>query len=124
MGFVATREKKAQGSLDYISTYSWSILAIAVVLIILVKLGIFNSSLTGSSCVGAVGFLCSNPIMNSSGYLAATIGSAAQPIKIIAVGCSNSTAPPSSFSQLSSPLYLQPQQTVTQLFHCPIPANS
>ncbi|MGC8649124.1 MAG: hypothetical protein ACP5UN_02810, partial [Candidatus Micrarchaeia archaeon] len=68
MGLVAKREKKAQSAMDYLLTYGWAILAIAVVLIILIKLGIFNSSLTGSSCVGAVGFLCSSPIMNSSGY--------------------------------------------------------
>ncbi|MGC8688002.1 MAG: YncE family protein [Candidatus Micrarchaeia archaeon] len=115
----------AQSTIEYLFLYGLAILAIALVVFALFKLDLF-SNLTGSSCIGSTGFLCSNPIMNSSGYLAASIGSAVQSINIIAVGCSGSDVPPSSanFIYLSPQIILQPQSNITQLFHCPINANS
>jgi DNA-binding beta-propeller fold protein YncE len=115
----------AQSGIEFIFLYGLAILIISLVLFALFKLNIFSGFAT-SSCVGAVGFLCSNPIMNSSGYLAATIGSATQPITVIAVGCSSgdSSLNSTNFIYLSSNIILQPDDNITQLFYCPIPKNS
>ncbi|MFP3278286.1 MAG: hypothetical protein RXO43_01855 [Candidatus Micrarchaeota archaeon] len=66
---------KAQSAMEYLMTYGWAILIIAVVLGALFSLGVFSgSSLLGTSCIATPGFLCQNPILSPSGTLTATIG--------------------------------------------------
>jgi len=66
---------KAQSAMEYLMTYGWAILIIAVVLGALFSLGVFSgSSLLGTSCIATSGFLCQNPILSTSGTLTATIG--------------------------------------------------
>jgi len=67
-------EKKAQSAMEYLMTYGWAILIVAVVLGALFELGVFSSaSLLGTSCVAASGFLCSNPVLSGSS-LTLTLG--------------------------------------------------
>ncbi|MGC8680302.1 MAG: hypothetical protein ACP5T6_03325, partial [Candidatus Micrarchaeia archaeon] len=48
-------------------TYGWAILIIAIVLAILFKLGVFSgANLTGTSCLGAPGFSCSDPVLSAT----------------------------------------------------------
>ncbi len=55
--------KKAQSAMEYLMTYGWAILIIAVVLGALFSLGVFSSSsFLGTACVPQSGFLCSNPV--------------------------------------------------------------
>jgi hypothetical protein len=55
---------KGQSAMEYLMTYGWAILIIAVVLGALFALGVFSgSTLLGTSCVASPGYLCSNPIM-------------------------------------------------------------
>jgi len=66
---------KAQSAMEYLMTYGWAILIIAVVLGALFSLGVFSgSSLLGTSCIATPGFLCQNPLLSTSGTLTATIG--------------------------------------------------
>ncbi len=68
--------KKAQSAMEYLMTYGWAILIIAIVLAALFSLGVFSSSsFTGTVCVASSGFLCSNPILHAGNFVA-TIGQA------------------------------------------------
>ncbi|MCL4380647.1 hypothetical protein M1141_00005, partial [Candidatus Marsarchaeota archaeon] len=50
--------------MEYLMTYGWAILIIAVILAALDLLGVFNgSAFIGSSCLSTPGYLCSSPVM-------------------------------------------------------------
>ncbi|MEM3181306.1 MAG: hypothetical protein QXY86_02930 [Candidatus Micrarchaeaceae archaeon] len=67
---------KAQSAMEYLMTYGWAILIIAVVLGALFSLGVFSSSsFLGTACIPQSGFLCSNPIATATG-LTVTVGQA------------------------------------------------
>jgi len=71
------KKSKAQSAMEYLMTYGWAILIIAVVLGALFSLGVFNSSsLIGTSCVALSGYYCANPVLSSTGTLTLTIGQA------------------------------------------------
>jgi hypothetical protein len=66
---------KAQSAMEYLMTYGWAILIIAVVLAALYSLGIFTgSSLAGASCIASPGYYCQNIALNSAGLLSFTFG--------------------------------------------------
>jgi len=68
---------KAQSAMEYLMTYGWAILIVAVVLGALYSLGVFNgSAFLGTSCIAASGFYCTNPILSTGGVLTVTIGQA------------------------------------------------
>ncbi|MCL5429961.1 MAG: hypothetical protein M1504_00605 [Candidatus Marsarchaeota archaeon] len=70
-----TKTFRAQSAMEYLMTYGWAILIIAVVLGALFSLGVFSGgSLLGTSCVASPGFLCSSPVLGTSGTLAFTFG--------------------------------------------------
>ncbi|MDE1762596.1 MAG: hypothetical protein KGH78_05440, partial [Candidatus Micrarchaeota archaeon] len=62
---------RLQSATEYLMTYGWAILIIAVVLGALYQLGLFGTSQNAlaASCLSTAGFLCQNPTLNSSGYL-------------------------------------------------------
>ena len=52
-----------QSAMEYLMTYGWAMLVIAVILIALYALGVFNGSLLRTNgCVATSGFECSNPV--------------------------------------------------------------
>jgi hypothetical protein len=58
----SNRTRKAQSAMEYLMTYGWAILIIAVVLGALFSLGVFSSSnLLGSACIASSGYLCQTP---------------------------------------------------------------
>jgi len=67
---------RAQSAMEYLMTYGWAILIIAVVLGALFSLGLFSgSTLLGTSCVATPGWLCSSPILShTTGQLSFTLG--------------------------------------------------
>lgn len=68
------KNAKAQSAMEYLMTYGWAILIIAIVLAALFALGVFSSgSFIGTSCIAASGFQCSNPLLHSSTFTA-TLG--------------------------------------------------
>ncbi len=72
---LRTRASKAQSAMEYLMTYGWAILIIAVVLGALFSLGVFSGgNLLGTSCVSSPGYLCSNPSLATTGQLSFTFG--------------------------------------------------
>jgi len=66
---------KAQSAMEYLMTYGWAILIIAVVLGALFSLGVFSgSSLLGTSCVASPGYYCQSPVLSTSGTLTFSFG--------------------------------------------------
>ncbi len=51
---------KLQSAMEYLMTYGWAILIIAIVLIALFSLGVFSNNNLGTSCIPESGFLCTN----------------------------------------------------------------
>jgi hypothetical protein len=70
------RVMRAQSAMEYLMTYGWAILIIAVVLGALFSLGVFSSSsLLGTSCIAYSGYTCLNPVLHG-GTFNAIIGQA------------------------------------------------
>ncbi len=115
---------KAQSAMEYLMTYGWSILIIAIALIILFELGVFNSnSLSGNgSCVAQPGYMCSNPILATNGILFANIGNVYSPITITGVACT-STQTPTTFNQIP-PITLSDGEVQNFQFLCPLSSNA
>jgi hypothetical protein len=66
----------AQSAMEYLMTYGWAILIIAIVLGSLFSLGVFSSSsLLGNACVAQSGFTCQTPVYNhQTGNIIVNIG--------------------------------------------------
>ncbi len=66
---------RLQSAMEYLMTYGWAILIIAVVLGVLYYLGIFNGAASlGTACIPVSGYLCQTPTMTSTGLLSFTLG--------------------------------------------------
>ena len=60
--------------MEYLMTYGWAILVIAVIITIIFVLGLFNGGAsTPSSCVAQLGYTCANPSY-TSGAVSFTFG--------------------------------------------------
>ncbi len=70
---------RLQSAMEYLMTYGWAILIIAVVLGALYSLGIFSSAtFAPQGCIVQPGFECQNPILTTStGLLTLTFGQSA-----------------------------------------------
>ena len=60
------RIKRAQSAMEYLMTYGWAILIIAVVLAALFSLGVFSQGSTANGCIPTPGFLCQNLVFNAN----------------------------------------------------------
>ncbi|MGC8652322.1 MAG: hypothetical protein ACP5UH_03690 [Candidatus Micrarchaeia archaeon] len=68
------RSRKAQSAMEYLMTYGWAILIIAIVIAALFSLGVFSSaSYMGTTCIAESGFLCSKPVLSGT-TLTLTLG--------------------------------------------------
>jgi hypothetical protein len=85
--------QKAQSAMEYLMTYGWAVLIIAVVLAALFSIGVFSGNTgLGTACTAEVGYLCTNPVLSSTGALQVSFGQLRSvPIVITGTGCSNST---------------------------------
>jgi hypothetical protein len=84
--------QKAQSAVEYLSTYGWAILVLALVLAALVGLGIFSpQSFVNTSCTFPAEISCLSSIFYSSNsVLAINIQQATTgPIEVTAIGCNN-----------------------------------
>jgi hypothetical protein len=104
---------KAQSAMEYLMTYGWAILIIAVVLGTLLSLGVFgSSSFIGTSCIAASGYLCRSPILDTNGNLSISFGQAAgRSIYNVGMACAGSATPlglpnPSSTSGNQAMVYM------------------
>ena len=61
---------KAQSAMEYLMTYGWAILIIAIVLAALYVLGVFNgSAFVGTTCTATSGALCTSPIATPGNFI-------------------------------------------------------
>lgn len=63
---------RSQSAMEYLMTYGWAILIIAVVLASLYFLGVFNAGSSvgaGNPCVGEPGFVCTQVFVSQGGIL-------------------------------------------------------
>ncbi|MEM3781365.1 MAG: hypothetical protein QXT43_00180 [Candidatus Micrarchaeaceae archaeon] len=85
---------EAQSAMEYLITYGWAILIIAVVLAALFGLGVLSPGrFLGSQCLIQAGFSCPSLYMTSNGVLTINLLQATSaPINVTAYGCNtNST---------------------------------
>ena len=85
---------KSQSAMEYLMTYGWAVLVIAIVLAALFDLGVFGGLSGGTpiSAISSPGFSITNPIMNNQGALnfkLEYLGTG--PITITGVDCSSGT---------------------------------
>ncbi len=116
---------RAQSAVEYLMTYGWSILIVAVVIASLILLGVFNSGNTGtSSCLATPGFNCTNPTLYSSGSLVTKIGQVStQAITITGTACTkNNTV--TAITPLSKNATLQSEGSQQMVFFCPISSSA
>ena len=116
---------KAQSAVEYLMTYGWSILIVAVVIASLILLGVFNSGNTGtSSCLATPGYSCTNPTLYASGSLITKIGQVStQAITITGTACTkNNTV--TSITPVSTNATLQSEGSQQMVFYCPIPNSA
>lgn len=83
------KEKKAQSAIEYLTTYSWAIIIIAITLGALYALGLFNpSSFVQSQCIFPADFGCLNIFYYANGIVTLNIEqSTPSPINVTAIGC-------------------------------------
>jgi len=111
--------------MEYLMTYGWAILIIAVALGALYQLGVFGSSgnSLAASCLATPGFLCQTPIINTSGYLAVKFGQIGiSTLTITAVGCTANTTLPTSTQSVN--LQLTSGSTAAIAFSCPLQSSA
>mgnify|MGYP001572188272 CR=1 FL=1 len=85
---------RLQSAMEYLMTYGWAILIIAVVLGALFSLGVFNGGASlGTACVASAGFLCQAPItLGTNGNVTLLLGqSTGTTMYNIALACTATT---------------------------------
>ena len=84
---------KLQSAMEYLMSYGWAILIIAVVIAVMFELGLFNGPPIGNTCIGSVGFSCQSAIFTNGGYLHFELGQATgHTIYINGIACSQNTS--------------------------------
>lgn len=80
---------KAQGAFEYMSTYSWALLVLAIAAAAIYFSGILNpNGVTTQQCLLQGGFSCINAYMGSNGVLVLNLQqTTGTPIEVTAVGC-------------------------------------
>jgi hypothetical protein len=123
-GRTQKEDERGQSAMEYLITYGWAILITAIILSMLFQLGVFQNPILSFVCLGSPGFLCQSEEMSSSGAVTVTFGySGSVPITITGLGC-NVTSPPKGPSIETQSFVVQPQQTVTLVFQCPITSTT
>ena len=118
------REARSQSAMEYLMTYGWAILIVAVVLGALYSLGIFNGvNFLGGTCVAAPGYLCGNPLLSTGGTLSFTYGYQGPNVTVVGFACTNTTTAPSSFASSGSS-NLEPGQEESVSVSCPLSSGA
>lgn len=109
---------KGQSAMEFIMTYGWAILIIAVILVTLYSIGSFSPA-TPSTCIAITGYLCASPVLNSAGMLSVNVGQLSSgSITVTGTSCtSNPNA--TSFTQ-TTPIVMQADQPQNLTFYCPL----
>ena len=115
---------KAQSAMEYLMTYGWAILIVAVVLGALYSLGVFGgANFLGGTCVASPGYLCSNPLLATDGTLSIVYGYQGPNVTIVGFGCSTAKSEPNTFTA-SGTSNLAPGQQETVQISCPLSSTA
>ena len=100
--------KKMQSAMEYLTTYGWAILVIAIVLALLYELGLFSpSTYVHTSCVLEADFGCLSSAMATNGLLTINIQQSTEgTINVTSIGCNEQ--PSTSHMVAFSPPYTVP----------------
>ena len=80
-----------QSAMEYLLTYGWAIMIIAVALAVLFASGVFNPSIS-QQCLMQSGFNCVNYFMSDNGLLSVSLLQTMQaPINVTALGCNENS---------------------------------
>ncbi|MDE1833336.1 MAG: hypothetical protein KGH58_02865 [Candidatus Micrarchaeota archaeon] len=118
--------QRAQSAMEYLMTYGWAILVIAVALAILYQLGVFGGgvNLLSTSCLASTGYLCTSPQLNTTGNLIVQFAqSTEQTITLTGIACTNGTTSPSGFQSITQ-TSLAPGQKTPLIFNCQLGSNT
>jgi hypothetical protein len=111
------RIMRAQSAMEYLMTYGWAILIIAVVLGALFSLGVFSSgNLLGTACIAYSGFECQNPLLHSSTFTATigqSTGTSWTAANLIFMGSGSGTPTSASFNAFGTNTITCPPYTVS-----------
>ena len=112
---------KAQSMIEYLTSYSWAILIIIVVLAIIYFSGILTPSIP-TICTPTSGYECSNLTIGTSGFVSVTFGSPLSSKNISSIGCSSNENAPSNWTNVG--VLLGTTQKITLQFICPGGVNN
>ncbi len=109
---------KSQSAMEYLTTYGWALLIIALALASLFYLGLFNQGgIVNNECIFPSNFICLNGFVSANGNLALSIKQETQnPIVITAIGCntnSSNIVMASIFPTIDLPIGAQTNLTAT-----------
>jgi hypothetical protein len=113
--------RKLQSAVEYLMTYGWSILILAVALSALYMLGVLNpSSFAGQQCSLQAGLSCTVVGLTTAGLLTINlIQTTSSQINITAIGCnSNSIAQNIQQYSAANQIALQPDANMTLTVQC------
>lgn len=106
---------KSQSAMEYLMTYGWSILVIAIVVGVLFAIGAFNGPSQGasSSCLAISGYQCTMPTLYSNGTISFLAGQVSSSLTIVGATCSLSSTPPQTIPALTNTITVGPNQAAT-----------
>lgn len=97
------RTLKLQSATEYLMTYSWAILIIALAIAALFAIGIFKPVI-GTQCILPGGLACTNIFMAANGLLTINILQATTaPINVSALGCNKNNSITHMYNILNPP---------------------
>ncbi len=88
------KQLKAQSAMEYLTTYGWAILILAIVLAAIISLNLFNpGQFATQECLLPADFNCLGYFMGTNGTISLNIQQTTEyPINVTSIGCStNST---------------------------------
>ncbi|MCL4375614.1 hypothetical protein M1394_02335 [Candidatus Marsarchaeota archaeon] len=107
---------KAQSAIEYITSYSWAILIIIIVMAVIYFSGILNPKIP-TICTSSTGYECSNLTIGTSGFVSVTFASPLRNQNISYIGCSSNPNPPSSWTYVG--VSLSTIDKINLQFICP-----
>jgi DNA-binding beta-propeller fold protein YncE len=109
--------RRSQSAIEYLTTYGWAIVAVAVAIGVLYSLGVFGGAANGATgCTVISGFTCSKPLLYSSGILTLGFGQIGATKTITATGCTQNATAPTNW--LSNGTTIQSGQVSNLTFSC------
>jgi len=117
--------QKSQSAMEYLTTYGWAVLVITIVVIVLLRAGLFGASPNQNSCVSTSGFSCASPTLSSNGVLVTLFGEIGQTITLTGTACTTNATLAGGAASIKSmaATSLSSTQKTNLGFSCPL-ANS